>query len=65
MVAHRKVPRCAVLVPKDFDPLIALGHTEEVALDVSLTLPGSDTHTQICILDFFFHPVIKSLVSRV
>lgn len=35
---HRKIPRRAVLVFEDFNPLIAFGHAEEVALDVGLTL---------------------------
>lgn len=46
MQPHREVPRRAVLVPQDFDPLIALGHAEEVALDVGLALPRQGVHTQ-------------------
>lgn len=38
---HRKVPRRAVLVFEDFNPLIAFGHAEEVALDVGLALRGN------------------------
>lgn len=35
---HRKIPRRAVLVFEDFNPLVAFGHAEEVAVDVGLAL---------------------------
>lgn len=50
MQAHREVLWCAVLVSQDFDPLIALSHAEEVALDVGLTLSGSGIRTHRNIL---------------
>lgn len=56
---HREVPRCAVAVSQDFDPLIALGHAEEVALDVGLALstPGghTDTHKKMYFNKIFYY----------
>lgn len=58
---HRKIPRHAVLVFEDFNPLIAFGHAEEVALDVGLRLwrnkhsSTSDT----------FQPQSKSKIKKI
>jgi hypothetical protein len=36
--AHREIPCAAVGVLQNLDPLVALGHAEEVALNVGLAL---------------------------
>lgn len=54
---YRKVPGASVLVLQDLYPLVTLGHAQEVALDIGLTLRGDSTGQ----LDFTGGPCVEEM----